>query len=86
MSARAGAIALPHCPIRAASAACAWKGSHKDISLIVKSQMEMSFTDEERTMIVLGMSVALITSLTLVAQTLLLTIERKGRVTLQRVF
>lgn len=37
-------------------------------------------------MIVLGMSVALITSLTLVAQTLLLTIERKGRVTLQRVF
>lgn len=61
-------------------------GSRKDISLIVKAQMEMSFTDEVRTMIVLGMSVALITTLTLVAQTLLLTIERNGRACRQRVF
>lgn len=37
-------------------------------------------------MIVLGMSVALITTLTLLAQTLLLAIERKGRGTLKRVF
>lgn len=48
--------------------------------------MEMTFTDEVRTMIVLGMSVALITTLTLLAQTLLLAIERKGRGTLKRVF
>ncbi len=48
--------------------------------------MEMTFTDEERTMIVLGMSVALITTLTLLAQTLLLTIEKTGRAGQKPVF
>lgn len=37
-------------------------------------------------MIVLGMSVALITTLTLLAQTLLMTIERLGRNPRKRVF
>lgn len=63
-----------------------WKGSRKREFLNMHLQMEMTFTDEVRTMIVLGMSVALITTLTLLAQTLLLAIERKGRGTLKRVF
>ncbi|MBB4064088.1 hypothetical protein [Gellertiella hungarica] len=47
----------------------------------------MEWTVERgRTMIVLGMSVALITSLTLLAMTLLLNIEWKGRSALMKVF
>ncbi len=62
------------------------QGSRKPSRLYLNSQMEMSFTQEVRTMIVLGMSVALITTLTLLAQTLLMTIEKTGRGPRKRVF